>query len=159
MRRLEQMMLGAILAVTLSACSSHSSGGGPGAPCQTPNDCASGACLEVSCTNGATRVVCGGSACSGSCIGDQTCVEVSGSSESYCVPAAVCTGGGGGTTDCDNACAYIYNTCNLALLDTGGAQLSQDECAQTCADLGRVNMEACARAADCDADATVACFQ
>lgn len=159
MRQLGQIIFGATLALALSACSGGSSGGGPGAPCQNPNDCASGACLQVSCVgSGATPTVCGGAPCQASCVGDQVCVQVAGTGDAYCVPNSVCTGGGG-NTDCDNACAYIYGTCQLTLVDTTGAQITEGECVQACANLGRVNMEACVQAAQCDENATVACFQ
>ncbi|MCK5800379.1 MAG: hypothetical protein KAI47_24485 [Deltaproteobacteria bacterium] len=130
-----------------------------GTPCNSDGQCSSGACFQVTCQNSnATPQVCGGASCvMHACIGDQVCVDVA-SNESYCVPNSVC-GGGGGNTDCDNACAYIYGTCNLSLVDNNSNIMTETECVQACDALNRVNMEQCAQAAACDTTATPSCFQ
>lgn len=61
--------------------------------------------------------------------------------------------------DCDNACAVVYGTCGITLLDVNSNQMSEGQCASACDALGRSNMEACVTAAQCDSTAVVSCFQ
>lgn len=63
------------------------------------------------------------------------------------------------SADCENACDYIYDSCNLYLEDTYGDALTEYECGLACMDLNRVNMEQCAINSNCDAYAAASCFQ
>lgn len=63
------------------------------------------------------------------------------------------------TTDCDNACAAVYQTCSLTLLDTNSNPMTEGQCVTACLALARSNMEACVTAASCDSTAVVSCFQ
>jgi hypothetical protein len=65
-------------------------------------------------------------------------------------------GGGGGGSDCDNACDHVYGTCNMALVSS--KTLNKAECVQFCSGLGRSNMASCVQSADCDIARTVGCF-
>lgn len=72
----------------------------------------------------------------------------------------------GGTTnnnppagDCDYACAAVYVSCQLTLVDGNGYPMSEGQCIDTCEALNFGDMEACVNAAQCDAGAVVACFQ
>lgn len=151
----------AAMTFALAGCSGGGgrSGSPAGASCNDGQQCASGICLSITCQgSGAQKNVCGGAVCQQTCSTGNACVQVSGTNTAFCVPESVCGGGGGGT-DCDRACEKIYTGCQLTLQDIDGNAMSQADCAQSCGNLGRTNMEACVNAANCDGTAVVSCFQ
>lgn len=63
---------------------------------------------------------------------------------------------GGGGSDCEQACDYLYGSCGIALVTH--KQLSKAECAQFCSGLKRNNMTSCVRSASCNIGSTLSCF-
>lgn len=60
--------------------------------------------------------------------------------------------------DCDRACAYIYDSCDLLLVDTSNRTITRVGCVVICQGLSKPGMTSCVSAKACDIHAIVSCF-